>query len=270
MNRLRSTVPHLALVAILGLGGTAAAEKGHDRIEYGEAALVADSEGNELPVVTWAVITPENDIEEVGVTVPVALFENQPTVAVEHGTLASLDYPALVQELTYLNHFDIGSQPDGHEAPRFFVNPDRNRVPHFDFHFYSIPKADVSEIPEIRPWPNPLLPDVAPERLPPGYIQPVFSAHQMGRHANPVWSVNDPGTLSTVMLAGFLPDGSEMHFIEPMVSRERLLQRNDFKLPMPMPEEFGQTMLYPTKFEAEYDRDLDAYNLVFSKFVLVE
>ena len=72
------------------------------------------------------------------------------------------------------------------------------------------------------------------------------------------------------MIAGFLPDASAMHFIEPMVSREFLLERDDFKLPVPAPAAFGRLMLYPTKFEAEYDPDLDAYHFVFSKFVVVE
>ena len=29
------------------------------------------------------------------------------------------------------------------------------------------------------------------------------------------------------MIAGFVPDGTQMHFIEPMLSREFLLQRNE-------------------------------------------
>jgi hypothetical protein len=67
-----------------------------------------------------------------------------------------------------------------------------------------------------------------------------------------------------------LPDASLMHFIEPMISREFLLERNDFELPVPMPAEFGRLMLYPTKCEAEYDPGADAYHFIFSKFVLVQ
>ena len=86
----------------------------------------------------------------------------------------------------------------------------------------------------------------------------------------------DPDPLSTIMLAGFppavegLPDPTQMHHIEPMVSREFLLERKDFELPVPMPKEFGRAMRYPTRFVAEYDADLDAYLFVFSEFVSVE
>jgi hypothetical protein len=243
-----------------------------DRIVVGDIALVADNMGIPHPVVTWALVTPDDDVEEVGVTIPVALFDNQPLEHGDgpHGAIASLAFPELVRELTYFDHFEMHTQPIGHEAPPFFANPNRNRLPHFDFHFYAIPEAEVWAIPEIRPWPNPLLPDVAPERLPAGYIQPVFSALEMGRHSNPIYSMIDPEPLETTMIAGFLPDASLMHFIEPMISREFLLERNDFELPVPMPEEFGRLMLYPTKCEAEYDPVSDAYHFIFSKFVVVE
>lgn len=243
-----------------------------DRMIWGEVALVADETGNFHPVETWALVTPEDDVEEVGVTIPVALFDDQPLEhgVGPHGAIASVGFPELVRDSTYFDHFEMHTQPVGHEAPPFFANPNRNRLPHFDFHFYAIPESEVWEIPEIRPWPNPLLPDVAPERLPLGYIQPVFSALQMGRHSNPVYSMLDPAPLETTMIAGFLPDGQKMHFIEPMISREFLLERNDFELPVPMPQEFGRLMRYPTKCEAEYDPLLDAYHFVFSKFVLVE
>jgi hypothetical protein len=207
-------------------------------------------------------------VEEVGVTIPVALFDNQPTEkgAGPAGAIASLVFPKVVQELTYLNHVEVHSQPHGHPAPPGSVNPDRNRVPHFDFHFYAIPEEQVWNIPLALPP----LPPVAADRLPAGYLQPGPSEPQMGRHAAPAWSLLDPDPLSTIMIAGFLPDGSEMHFIEPMVSRERLLEANDFELPVPMPQKFGRLMLYPTKFEAEYDKELDAYHFVFSKFEIVE
>jgi hypothetical protein len=92
----------------------------------------------------------------------------------------------------------------------------------------------------------------------------------MGRHAAPQSSFVDPDFLSTVMIAGFVPDGTQMHFIEPMISREFLLQRADFELAVPMPRTFGRRMFYPTKLTAEYDSGHDAYRFIFSEFVAVE
>jgi hypothetical protein len=92
----------------------------------------------------------------------------------------------------------------------------------------------------------------------------------MGRHASPESAFVDPDFLSTVMIAGFVPDGTQMHFIEPMVSREFLLERADFALEVPMPQAFGRVTLYPTRLTVEYDSDLDAYRFIFSEFVEVE
>lgn len=67
--------------------------------------------------------------------------------------------------------------------------------------------------------------------------------------------------------AGYLPDGSQMHFIEPMISQEVLLGGQDFTLPVPMPQRFGREMLYPTQFQALFHGN--AYSFVFGDFVPV-
>jgi hypothetical protein len=70
------------------------------------------------------------------------------------------------------------------------------------------------------------------------------------------------------MLAGFLPDGSRMHFLEPMISQKVLLSGQDFALDVPMPKSFGEEMLYPTQFRAVFHGN--ACSLVFSDFVNVK
>jgi hypothetical protein len=268
-----------ALLLPLILGGNAqqrAQAEPHEadppvRLIVGDADLVA---GN--LVVSWARVHRDHGVLEVGVTIPVAVFDDMPEDGDgPAGAFASLKFPAVVRETTYFNHVEVQSEPEGHVAPPGSVNPDRNRVPHFDFHFYAIPEDVVWQIPLVRP-PSPALPAVPAERLPEGYIQPGFSQLQMGRHSSPAWSLLDPEPLSTIMIAGFppavegLPDPTQMHFLEPMISREFLLERNDFELPVPMPQTFGRQMRYPTKCVGEYDADLDAYHIVFSEFEEVE
>ena len=71
------------------------------------------------------------------------------------------------------------------------------------------------------------------------------------------------------MLVGYVPDGSRMHFLEPMVSQETLLARQDFALDVPLPGTLGlqSPVLYPTTFEAAFRGN--AYSFVFSDFVMV-
>jgi hypothetical protein len=69
------------------------------------------------------------------------------------------------------------------------------------------------------------------------------------------------------MIAGFTPDGTQMHFLEPMVNRDLLLTKQDLSLDVPMPQTLGRDTLYPTQFQAAYHGN--AYHFVFSDFVQV-
>lgn len=265
---LGSVAALLLAVFMIGSGpnraqGEPPAEIPPAHVVIGDAAVV---QGNLL--MSWARIRGSDDIEEVGVTIPVNLFDNQPTEPGDGpaGAIASIVFPRIVRETTYLNHFELHSNPHGHEAPPGSVNPDRNRVPHFDFHFYAVDEDEVWLIPDL----SPPLPPVPAAILPNGYVQAGRCVLQMGRHSSPLTALLDPDPLTAAMITGFVPDGSQMHFLEPMISRDFLLERNDFELPVPMPAAFGRAMLYPTKFAAEYDSELDAYHFVFSEFVVVE
>lgn len=256
-------------LAIVSTGANSALaqppENSPTQVIFGDSRLV---QGN--LVVAWARLHNRHGVQEVGITIPVEVLDDMPEEGDgPDGAFASLAFPDVVQETTYFNHVELHSNPLGHDTPPGSVNPIRNSVPHFDFHFYAIDEADVWMIP-ASVLPPPRLPRVPANLLPVGYTQPGPSLAEMGRHSGPVWGLLDPNFLSTVMIAGFLPDATRMHFIEPMVSRDRLLERTDFELPVPMPAEFGRTMRYPTKFTAEYDADSDAYHFVFSEFIGVE
>src|SRR5262249_22239834 len=99
------------------------------------------------------------------------------------------------------------------------------------------------------------------------HAEPGPSVPQMGRHSAPTWALTPPNPLSTIVLAGYLPDGSQMHFLEPMISQEVLLARQDFTLPVPTPLDLGRASptLYPTSFNALFQGD--AYSFVYSDFV---
>ena len=260
-----------ALVFALAIGGSGQnpvlgeppLENPRTRLVIGDATVV---QGN--VVVTWARVRANGDIKQVGVAIPVALFDNQPTDPGDGpaGAIASLVFPEIVRDNTFFNHFELHSNPYGHDTALGSANPIRNSVPHFDFHFYAIDEAAVLRIPATRPGP----PFVLPALLPAGYRQPGPSISQMGRHTTAQSNFDDPGFLIADMITGFLPNATQMHFIEPMVSRELLLERNDFALPVPRPAVFGRTMRYPKEFTAEYDADSDAYHFIFSGFETVE
>jgi hypothetical protein len=235
-----------------GLGG---------HVVWGDQDIVDGSR-----IATWAVVSNADDsILAVGATLGMKIIETMPEEG-EHpaGAFSALQFPEIVRETTYLQHLEIHPEPHGHITSPLAVNPNRNSVPHFDFHFYSVPEADLYSIPAA----SPPLPPVPAALLPVGYSQPGGSIAQMGRHSSPWVALNDPGFLRADMIAGFLVNGSRMHFIEPMISQEKLLEKVDFELPTPRPQTFGRSMLYPTNFKAKFHGR--SCSLVLTDFVGVE
>ncbi|HEY0944977.1 MAG TPA: hypothetical protein VGD81_06900 [Opitutaceae bacterium] len=231
---------------------------GSDRFVRGESTRLKGGHA-----VAWAILSRSGKIEEVGVTISLGVFrtEHEPGDG-PLDAIASLEFPRVVREATYFNHCQVHWNPHGHASPP--SQPERYAVPHFDVHFYSVPEAVVWAIPALPPP----LPDVPADLLPAGWQQAGPSEPEMGRHSSPD-SIAD-GPFAADMIAGFLPSGRTMHFIEPMFTPEFLARAEDFTMPVPRPQRFGRTMLYPETFSAEYDSKLNAYHFVFRQFGIVE
>jgi len=226
-------------------------------------------------IKTWAKLNPAKQVREVGVTIPFALIENPPAPDAmdmampgmggkgdigemagmppmpPHKVIARIPFPKEVRKTAWFDHFEMDWNPEGHE-PKVFG------VPHFDFHFYAIPKEKVDAINSFDPNPP------ASKFMPEGYIYPGKDTYipKMGVHAVKPSVLEPPFT--AVMIAGF--DKGRMHFVEPMITQEFLKRKQPFTLELPRPKELGRKALYPTKFAAEYDEAENAYRFVFSAF----
>ncbi len=244
-------------LAVLNTELSLAEPSSNDQIIVGDTAEIAGG-----VAATWARVNGGGKVIWVGATIPLSIVENMPPPGSgPAGAIAVLNFPDAVQTSTYFNHLEIQSDPHGHPNPGG-VDPNRYAVAHFDFHFYSIPPSDVLGIPG-----GPFFAEAAPELLPAGYAQPAHvSIPQLGRHAPSLAEQSATGEFVLTLIAGFLPDASLMHFLEPMISQEFLLRRENFTLPVPMPAMLGWATQYPTEFVAQYDRDADAYHFVFKGF----
>jgi hypothetical protein len=83
-------------------------------------------------------------------------------------------------------------------------------------------------------------------------------------HAMPEGDVVETDAFDASMMIGYY--AGEPVFFEPMVSRDLLLERSDFSLPMPTIGNAPPGVRYPTQFRAEYEADDDAYRLIFTGF----
>jgi hypothetical protein len=245
---------------ILTLAGGTARANPKDHYIVGESAEIGSG-----TAATWARVNGAGKVIWVGLTIPLSMVENQPpTGSGPAGAVVVLEFPLLVRQATYFDHVQIHSNRMGHPTNPGFADTHRYAAPHFDFHFYGIPEEEVEAIPFLPPFPP--LPVVTADRLPAGYAQPEFSVPQMGRHSAPLSEFTATDTWQATILAGFLPDASYMHFIEPMITRDFLLSRKNFALQIPTPAILGRDTQFPTECVVQYDRNEDVCYIIYKGF----
>jgi hypothetical protein len=220
-------------------------------------AVVLDSE-----VCTWIVLDGGR-VTELGATVPIGLIESVPTdeeMQWPPVPLLSVDVPPEARSQLALDHMEINWEAHGHPPASFLVQ-------HFDFHFYSISRAEVDAIDcadATKPASLPLhygLPDIEV----PGMGTLVgLCVPDMGMHAMPEPDIGATDPFGATMMLGYY--AGDPIFFEPMVSRDLLLKRTGFDLPMPSVEGLPTGVHYPTTFRAEYDAASEAYRLIFGGF----
>ncbi|HEX5323514.1 MAG TPA: hypothetical protein VFW40_06990 [Capsulimonadaceae bacterium] len=208
------------------------------------------------PVTAWARVGADNRVLAAGVTIPLSVMQNPPEKPGNGpvGAVAVVRFPKIVRDTTYFNHFEMQWNPHGHPPACCFG------LPHFDFHFYGIPASEEWTF-KFR---DPKAP--AADRMPAGYVYPGADqcVPNMGVHAVRPGDINPKHAFIVNMVAGFY-DG-QMNFIEPMVTREYLLNKQNFTLPVPMPKVLGRHTLYPTRFQGIYNKKAKSYELIFSGF----
>ena len=85
----------------------------------------------------------------------------------------------------------------------------------------------------------------------------------MGMHAMHRDDLEGSGPFTASMLIGYY--SGDLIFVEPMVSRAKLLEAKDFSLDVPsLPS--SETIRYPTRFQAEFDQSSRTYRMVLSEF----
>ena len=214
---------------------------------------------------TWARMQGTR-VVAVGLTVPTASIENAPDdqpMVWPPAITATLRMPEVAHRPAGLTELTVFWEAHGHPPGPYLT-------PHFDFHFYTIPRAERSAIDctdETKPSVMPAgysLPDVT---LPPPLAEMArdtiltgLCVRQMGMHSLLTTELESTGTFRGTMVVGYyrgLPI-----FIEPMLTRSLLLEKRSFDLPIPSIP--GMAGAYPRAFRAEYDARRQLYQFVFS------
>ena len=216
----------------------------------------------ESEVCTWVVMEGGAAVE-LGATVPISIVEAVPSDAEmvwPPQQLATVALPAQAKSALGLDHLGINWEAHGH-PPTPFLDP------HFDFHFYYLSQSEVRAIDCSD--------DTKPSKLPARHALPDIDVPglgmlvglcvpQMGMHAMTEEELEATEPFEASLLVGYY--GGEVISFEPMVSRERLLERSDFSPPVPTMENLPAGVHYPTEFRAEYDAARKQYRMVFTGF----
>ena len=238
--------------------------------QTGPGQLVQGSSGTMFgaSVTTWARLAPDGTVLSTGATLPMALIEYAPAMPKGMAPMTgppagyvpfALDFPAAVKATTFLDHVDVGWVAGGH--PPVYL------VPHFDLHFFTVSAQAVQAI-DCKD-----LSQAAPAQLAPHYTPAVppdakpadICVPFMGFHSLPMTDLAPGMKFDKTMLAVYY--AGQLNAIEPMVTRDTLMKKQSFALPVPALAMVGKATRFPTHFEAVFDPASDAYQLTFSAFV---
>lgn len=220
------------------------------------------------PVSVWSKNNDEGNVAEIGIDFPLAIAQKSTmgtdgSAQVDPANTVQMTVQDDVKQSTYVDHVQIDYYPSGHA-------PDMYKAPHFDLTFFAISAADQDKIDCTDTT------ETGPEHLPgsfvsdkPGLAPDGGCTPKMGIRAtdiaSPEYDMVNRHPFDKTMAVGFY--GGNLIFIQPMITREQLLKKEDFTFSLATPPYLGKAALYPTVFTATYDTAKDMYHFVLSKFV---
>lgn len=220
----------------------------------------ADAYGADI--CTWAVLEGER-VVELGATVPMASVNGAPAeqeMVWPPPDVANIAMPEVAQERLGIHYVKINWEAHGHPPGPYLT-------PHWDFHFYVIPRAegDAMDCSDLT----------MPTELPVGYELPDveipgvgtltgFCVEKMGMHSLLKAELDGEQPFTGTLVVGYY--GGDPIFFEPMITRELLVAEQTFPLEFPEIPAVAPDVTLPTRFEARYDESASEYRFVFSGF----
>jgi len=208
-------------------------------------------------------------VVSIGAIIPIASIANAPAeVPMESWPPVAIATPGLPAAATQQTGFtELTMYWEAHGHP-----PGPYLTPHFDFHFYFVPKAQVEAI-DCKDTSKPAsipdaysLPDV---NLPPEMAKMVgrstmvgLCVEKMGMHAVPTAELESGKIFTGDIIIGYYQN--KPLFVEPMLTKELLMQKKSFEYSIPSIPGYDGPL--PTSFHANWDADQQAYHFVLSGF----
>lgn len=160
---------------------------------------------------------------------------------------------------TVVDHVVINWESVGHPPPKVYD------VPHFDFHFYLVSRAEQMKV-RFKSDSESGDPAQQPpsEFLPAGYIVPPGTAvPRMGVHAiNPASPEFHGQPFTATFIYGYY--NKQLTFIEPMASLAFLESKPTFSAPVVRPANYKKSGAYPSSYRVKYDEASKSYEVTLA------
>lgn len=250
---------------------------------YGNAVKVGDGSAR-----TYIERDATGAPREIGVALSERALEALPTAGSGHhdGHMVTHEFlftlPA--DNGTPFTFLEMNWNPLGHEPDGVYQD-----VPHFDFHFYVIPKAErdaivptdtafatkANNLPAkefIPPFTVPLGPPGAP---PAAVAVPMMGVHWSDLRSPELQKLLGKPEAFKPFTATFLHGtwNGQIHFWEPMITRAYLLEKKattdagvrDEIIPLPVPQKYQREGYYPTSYRITWDPAAREYRVALSQ-----
>jgi hypothetical protein len=149
-------------------------------------------------------------------------------------------------DLAPYKFIEVDWNPHGHEPPGVYD------VPHFDFHFYTMPLEDVAKI-TCAGADQPVCMKMPPaNQVADKYAPTPAGVPMMGWHwVDTLAPEFNGGKFSKTFIYGFY--NGNVTFLEPMVTLEYLMSGANSTTPIRQPATFPKHGIYPRAYEVAYD-----------------
>lgn len=182
---------------------------------------------------SWVKLDAAGVVQQLGLSIDDAALNSMPTTGAESEITLALSAEA--KNSTPFDHIEVDWNPHGHEPAGVYDKP------HFDFHFYMVPEAEVEAATDNAKLDANPPADYLPQNYVPGPPVP-----KMGKHFIDVTSpeLNGQPFSQTFIYGSY--DG-KVTFYEPMITLAFLKSTTTFERTIPQPAKFKKAGYYPTK-----------------------
>ncbi|AUN97741.1 hypothetical protein C0V70_06370 [Bacteriovorax stolpii] len=221
----------------------------HDKTYWGEKVNVGEGYAR-----SYIVKGHDKEVKEIGIAISEEGLNGLPDEMKEY----TLPMPANTEVYPY-KHITFDWNPHGHEPMGVYDKP------HFDIHFYFITEEERHAISCMDEDTIPCLMQPDADYLVSDYAPTPAGVPMMGWHWVDLLSPEFNGGIFTrTFIYGYY--GGETIFIEPMVTIDYLLSKEESTLPIRQPAKFPYDGYYPKNYQVKYDDCMKMYKVVLKDF----